>query len=525
MIINSLKKFRNIPSVDEIRDNLNIPWLRLIIDVPYTEIYREFINLDIPPVEHRSDDVVAGAKNKGWKSLTLHGIDSHITEEGNGKHSWTEVAKQCPITVDWIKHNFIIDENTGRIRFMLIEPGGYILPHHDRNTKGLREINVAIKQPKNCIFKFIERGIVPFKDGSVFLLDTSNTHMVYNDSDQPRLHMILHTNVNDKVIETSYEKEYYRYNYDYTGRKAIIIHDCDNDSLLRFTQTKLFFDAKNNGLEFFDECITVGSYEEAHAIATKNESILYTGQFLTTTYREAHRDQEFAHDVSLCKNTPGHEECVIEFDQNKPIDFKKRYYHHPSKQCYIIENMLRTIIHSDKYIYIDNTDLIEDIGPKYNRFYPGPYEEFDYSLSFNSMKHFYGLASGFKSMKHVIQHDYESITIFDRNQYQLDFAKLLHSYTELPNKLPEKIDINKCIGTWNPSEFVKDNWSKWHDMDVKFELIDLFDIPRFKSDSVVWCSNVFFYEPMMFLYGYETVVNKLKELTEVNYDCIIVTDG
>ena len=187
--------------------------------------------------------------------------------------------------------------------------------------------------------------------------------------------------------------------------------------------------------------------------------------------------------------------------------------------------MLRTIIHGDKYIYIDNTDLIEDISPKYNRFYPGPYEEFDYSLSFNSMKHFYGLASGFKSMKHVIQHDYESITIFDRNQYQLDFAKLLHSYTELPNKLPEKIDINKCIGTWNPSEFVKDNWSKWHDMDVKFELLDLFDTPRFESDSVIWCSNVFFYEPTMFMYGYEYVVNKLKELTEVNYDCIIVTDG
>ena len=143
------------------------------------------------------------------------------------------------------------------------------------------------------------------------------------------------------------------------------------------------------------------------------------------------------------------------------------------------------------------------------------------------MKHFYGLASGFKSMKHVMTppHDYESVTIFDRNQHQLDFAKLLHSYRNLPDELPVEMDINKCIGTWEPSEFVKDNWSKWHNIDVKFELIDLFDAPKFKSDSVIWCSNVFFYEPMMFIYGYETVVNKLKELTEVNYDCIIVTDG
>ena len=531
MLINSLKKFKKIPSAKEIQTKLGIPWLRLLIDVPYTEIYREFINLDIPLVEHRSHDIVAGVKNKGWKSLTLHGIDSNITEDIDGEHGWTEVAKQCPITVDWIKEFFIINENTRRIRFMLIEPGGYILPHHDRDIKKLHEINVAIKQPKNCIFKFIERGVVPFKDGLVFMLDTSNTHIVYNDSNQPRLHIILHTNVSDEIIKTSYEKEYYRYNYDYTGRKAIIVHDCDNESLLRFTQTKLFFDAKNNGLEFFDECITVGSLEEAYSIATTNESILHTGQFLTTTYRAIHKEQEIPHDVSTCKNEPGHEECVIEFDQDKPIDFKKRYHHHPSKQCYIIENMLRTVIHSNKYIYIDNTDIIEDISPIYNRFYPGPYVEFDYSISFGKMKHFYGLASGFKSMKHVIQHDYESITIFDCNQRQLDFAKLLHSYRELPIEPPVETDMNRlfimnrCIGTWNPSDFIKDNWSKWHNMDIKFELIDLFDTPRFKSDSVVWCSNVFFYEPMLFKYGYEHVVNKLKELTEVNYDCIIVTDG
>ena len=533
MIIDSLKKFKKIPSAEEIKTEFGIPWLRLLIDAPYTEIYKEFINLDSSPVEHRSYDVVAGAKNKGWKSLTLYGVDSHITEDHAGEHTWTEVAKQCPITVDWINNFFIINEDTGRIRFMLIEPGGYILPHHDRDIKRLHEINVAIKQPKNCIFKFIERGIVPFKDGSVYMLDTSNTHMVYNDSDQPRLHIILHTDVSDEIIRTSYEKEYYRYNYDYTGRKAIIVHDCDNESLLRFTQTKLFFDAKNNGLEFFDECITVGSLEEAQTIATQNETILHTGQFLTTTYRASHKDQQVPHVVSTCKHEPGHEECVIEFDQNKPIDFNKRYYHHPSKQCYIIENMLRTVIHSNKYIYIDNTDLIEDINPKYNRFYPGPYEEFDYSITFNSMKHFYGLASGFKSMKHVIQSasvwkspdEYESITIFDRNQYQLDFAKLMHSYKELPDELPAEIDISKCIGTWNPSEFIKDNWFKWHNMDVKFELIDLFDTPRFKSDSVVWCSNVFFFEPTMFIHGYDTVIDKLKELTKVNYDCIIVTDG
>ena len=50
-------------------------------------------------------------------------------------------------------------------------------------------------------------------------------------------------------------------------RRAIIVHNCDNDSLLRLTQTKLFYDAKNEGLEYFSDCITVKNYNEAYKIA------------------------------------------------------------------------------------------------------------------------------------------------------------------------------------------------------------------------------------------------------------------
>ena len=58
---------------------------------------------------------------------------------------------------------------------------------------------------------------------------------------------------------------------------------------------------------------------------------------------------------------------------------------------------------------------------------------------------------------------------------------------------------------------------------VKFELIDLFDTPRFKPNSVVWASNVFDYEATLFEYGYDYVTNKRKELTELNLDCMILT--
>ena len=66
--------------------------------------------------------------------------------------------RELEIIREILQEFFIINEDTGRIRFMLIEPGGYILPHHDRDIKRLHEINVAIKQPKNCIFKFFRRS-------------------------------------------------------------------------------------------------------------------------------------------------------------------------------------------------------------------------------------------------------------------------------------------------------------------------------------------------------------------------------
>ena len=209
MIINSLSKYKSIPDAQRIKSEFNIPWLKLDIIVPTIEIFKEYVNVESEVIDHRSSDEVLGAKHKGWKSLVLHGVDKHITEDTDGIHTWTEIADKCPNTVQWIKDNFIINEYTGRIRFMFLEPGGYILPHYDREQKGLREINVAIQQPKGCVFQFVERGVIPFSEGKAFIIDVSNVHMVYNNSNQIRLHMILHTDVPDELIKRSYEKSYY----------------------------------------------------------------------------------------------------------------------------------------------------------------------------------------------------------------------------------------------------------------------------------------------------------------------------
>tara|TARA_A100001515_G_scaffold134217_1_gene124047 strand:- start:76 stop:699 length:624 start_codon:yes stop_codon:yes gene_type:complete len=206
MILSFLK---HRPKAKAIKNDMHLPWLELDIAVPYDNILNEFNNIKDQVVKHRSSDRLLNQTHKGWNSLTIHGVDATTTEAKEGLNTWTSVADQCPQTKQWIQQNFIINEQTGRIRFMYLEPGGWIMPHKDRDVHKLYEINVAISNPKGCVFRMLERGNIPFAPGKAFIIDTANKHMIHNDSDQPRLHIILHTDIDDKVIERSYANCYY----------------------------------------------------------------------------------------------------------------------------------------------------------------------------------------------------------------------------------------------------------------------------------------------------------------------------
>lgn len=303
-------------------------------------------------------------------------------------------------------------------------------------------------------------------------------------------------------------------------RTAIIVHNCDNDSLLRFTQTKLFFGPKSDGRDFVGDCIVVDNWAEAYKIAKGNDIVLETGDYLTTTYLGYHSNDTGVRNVQWCEQTEGHEQCIIKFDQNKPIDYKKRRYKQGSKQNYIIENVLKTVITSKNMLYLENTEEVE-INSFFHRAYPGPGQDFNYTDTIKNMKHFYGLASGWKTMIHAVKNNYQSVTVYDKNQRQLDFTKMLHKEQVLPEVIEIKLPV---YGKYAPTDFVKNNWHIWHNMNVKFKLIDLFDIPRFKSNSLVWTSNAYHYEATLFEHGYDYIKNKLKQLTETNSDCIIITD-
>lgn len=198
------------PKANWICEESGLAWLKLNIHVPHREIFEEWQKVSHLAVSHRSDDVRASMTNKGWKSLTLYGVAHDITDSTPGDKSWTEISNRCPITTKWAQDNFIIDNSTGRIRFMLLEPGGFIMPHKDRSTRRLSEINVAVHQPTDCWFKFLNNGFIPFQSGEAYMIDTSNEHMVVNQSQEERLHIILHTKVEDKLLEESYASSYHR---------------------------------------------------------------------------------------------------------------------------------------------------------------------------------------------------------------------------------------------------------------------------------------------------------------------------
>lgn len=173
------------------------PWLEIIgIDAPYAEMYQEAKALRDMFVFHRGEE----AGMQGWKSLAVHGISATMTnvpqtyklDPDQVKYDWTEIQHQCPVTVKFFKEVFPYNQYQ-RLRYMLVESGGYIAPHRDNeiNTPGAA-VNISLNNPEGCRLT-TTHGTVPFKNfGSIFLFNNYYQHAVHNNSLTDRYHMIVH---------------------------------------------------------------------------------------------------------------------------------------------------------------------------------------------------------------------------------------------------------------------------------------------------------------------------------------------
>jgi len=155
------------------------------------------------------------AEHQGWFSFCIHGKSYNATREeshyqDNCPYIWTpEASKYMPTTVkyfqQWPALLFC------RIRIMLLEPGGYITIHRDYDHNCLSAINIAITQPNDCAFVMENYGVVPFERGSAIWMDLSNNHVVFNNSNQRRWHIIVHQTFDSNfqnLVVNSYKKLY-----------------------------------------------------------------------------------------------------------------------------------------------------------------------------------------------------------------------------------------------------------------------------------------------------------------------------
>jgi hypothetical protein len=187
------------------------PWMRLssLDNQPWKEMHSEAEALLEHFKPHRED------YGHGWQSLTLHGLNddtqslnqySNNRQETLDQLDWTWVADRCPTT-----KKFLTDvwpaEYLNRVRFMLLEPGGYILPHQDRpsDQKRLSVCNTSLNMPDGCEMIMKDKGRVPFdNNGSAMLMDISNEHAVWNRSNTPRIHMIIHYELGRRLRDFFY---------------------------------------------------------------------------------------------------------------------------------------------------------------------------------------------------------------------------------------------------------------------------------------------------------------------------------
>jgi hypothetical protein len=276
-------------------------------------------------------------------------------------------------------------------------------------------------------------------------------------------------------------------------RTAFIIDTHKNSGLLRFTETKLWFDAKNQTTDWIQDITVVDNEDD---IQSDNCVIIESGDFCTTSLREYIKQQPLGR-YDLRNN-----EYLIKFTSDYSYSMRDiPPYEQQSKQRYIIENLYKTVLKSKKLIYLEQTEELGEI--------PGGYD------------HLYGLASAWKTplmAKHIGLENLKSVTVYDSCSRQLELAKKLHSNSQLPDILEIE---QPYYGEYSPNKEIKEFWQEWSNYPVKFAWIDLFSTPKFKSNSYVWVSNAFLYEPTLFEFGYRYCQNKFKDLLLANKDCKI----
>lgn len=173
--------------------------LKLPLDVPFEAMAQEAISLRELFIPYRDNDEY---EHHGWWSLPIHGLgldkpmswDAYGYKDANEAAKdfrWTEICDRCPITVHWLK-NVFPSNRLGRVRFMLLEAGGYIAPHRDSPIMCPEPVNIALTHPVECTWTWGDGSTLDFQPGDAYAVNIGHIHSIYNHSNQDRYHIIVH---------------------------------------------------------------------------------------------------------------------------------------------------------------------------------------------------------------------------------------------------------------------------------------------------------------------------------------------
>jgi len=174
-------------------------FLKLDIPFPHEEMLAEARALKDRYTAHRGGE----DKHKGWKSLALYGLDEHLHEnwadygyasaaDAAKDFKWTAAAKECPVTMDLLMNHFP-SKKYGRVRFMLIEAGGYIGLHRDSKSMIYltENINMPLNNPEGCIWHWGDGEQLFMEPGGAYAMNITYDHMIVNNSNEDRYHLIV----------------------------------------------------------------------------------------------------------------------------------------------------------------------------------------------------------------------------------------------------------------------------------------------------------------------------------------------
>jgi hypothetical protein len=174
-------------------------YLDLGIEFPYNEMLEEAKALKSRYHQHRDGE------SSGWHGLVLHGLDENktgawqqygITDPQKAKEMmhWTSISDLAPITKDYFINRFPCNSYS-RIRFMLLEAGGFIGYHSDSKGPIIDNISFVLNSPEGFSWKW-QDGSPDLKmiAGHAYAMNIHYHHGLWNNSNEDRYFIIASRN-------------------------------------------------------------------------------------------------------------------------------------------------------------------------------------------------------------------------------------------------------------------------------------------------------------------------------------------